>query len=191
MNDRKTSLRELIANSLLLLEDSFEHLPARSQKVFPDIVRSSDGSCAVCLEMGFITLLCFLDASNTVFGLAAWRDAFHTGVARLGCDSLAKRFYHGESDTCWQLFQKRLTAFNESSDKIGFPSSNWLTIYVRGSAEKLNAFLDDEEDVPAWWRLGLYYAKARGQFIGPFVDFLLQHDVTLDVEDKRMLAELE
>jgi len=192
MHKQKVSLRQLVADSVSLMQQTFD-LPDTADDGFERLKTTRELSDAIELEKRIVKLLCFLDAAKTVFPNASWLNAFNTAIAWTLNDHLAKQFFNGNTHASWDLFVRRLDAFNRSEAKLSVPYSNWAEEYSKGVAERLDPLTENgnEDNLPTWWLMNTYYANARIYLTKVFFEFLCAYIVEMDSEDLRMLEEME
>lgn len=152
-----------------------------------EIGSSSEAFKALCLEIGFIYLLCFLDSMAIVFKGTSWVDFFSKFITDYACESLRQRYLMDNAETTRELFLERLKAFAESQKRMTTPYSNWSTTYSRVAARRLESFVNDDE-LPAWLALSTFYGIALCHSNKLF-NFLVECEVSLDNEDIKMLSD--
>jgi hypothetical protein len=193
MSTKKTTLRNFVADSTSFLEAIFDRFPEESAKDIhngaawqfqSDI--SSEAFRTLCIEVGFMYLLCFLDNASSVFGETPWFAFFSRHVSANACIFL-KKFSMDSANTIWDNFLERLNAFGESVKKFNQSYSNWSTTYSHIAARKLEPFIGNGE-FPAWLAISRFYGIAMTQTVKPFSDFCAQYEIVVDDEDRQMLA---
>jgi hypothetical protein len=152
-----------------------------------EISSSSEAFKALCLEIGFIYLLCFLDRTTIVFTGTSWVDFFSKFIADYACDSLRLMFSMDNAETIRESFLERLKAFAESQKQMATPYSNWSMTYSRVAARRLEPFVNDDE-LPAWLALSTFYGIALCHSNKLF-NFLVECEVSLNNEDIKMLSD--
>jgi hypothetical protein len=191
MPNESVSLRQLIHSSVSLVQRTFD-LPDNAGGL-ERLKRTRELSDAIEHEWRIVKLLCFVDAAKTVFCNASWLNAFNSAVAWTINDLLAKQFCDGNVYASWDLFLKRLDAFNRSSAKLAIAYSSWELEYSKVVAQRIDGLggdhNDNEDELPTWMLIGIYYANARIHMTDGFCEFLLAQVVEIDEEDQRMLAE--
>jgi hypothetical protein len=194
LKKRKITLRELITVSQACLDICFGQIVKENAKAIHgssewkfEIGSSSEAFKALCLEIGFIYLLCFLDSTTIVFGGTSWVDFFSKFIADYACDSLRRRYSMDNAEAIRESFLERLKAFAESQKLMNTRYSNWSTTYSRVSARRLEPFVHDDE-LPAWLALSTFYGIALCHSNNLF-NFLFECEVSLNNEDIKMLSD--